>query len=84
MTNNTKYFYNDDDLKRYLFNLWETYQLVTINEIKFDTDNYILAYDVISKQFKIYSENDSHYDHLICLFLPLSIKTINNQIIIVD
>lgn len=84
MTNNTKNFYDADDLTNYLFNLWETNKFVIINEIKFNTKEYIIAYDIASEQFEIYSENDSYYDHLICSFFPLNIKTINNQIIIID
>ena len=84
MENNIKNFYDDDELKKYLFNLWETNEFITINGIKFDTVKYILAYDIASEQFEIYSENDSYYDYLICSFLSLSIKTINNQIITVE
>lgn len=83
MTNTTKNFYDADDFKNYLFNLWETNKFITINEIKFDTVEYILAYDIVSEQFEIYSKNDSYFNHLICSFLASSIKTINNQIIIV-
>jgi hypothetical protein len=84
MENNIKNFYDEDELKNYLFNLWETNKFITINEIKFNTVEYILAYDIASEQFEIYSENDSSYDYLICSFLSLSIKTINNQIITVE
>lgn len=82
MTNITKNFYDVDDLEKYLFNLWETNKFVTINEIKFNTTEYVIAYDMLSEQFEIYSENDFYYEHLICSFLIPGIRTINNQIII--
>jgi hypothetical protein len=52
MENNIKNFYDDDELKKYLFNLWETNEFITINEIKFNTVKYILAYDIASDNLK--------------------------------
>lgn len=73
-----------NDVKKYLFDLWETTHFVKINNTVFNTDNTTLTYNFDTHVFEIFKSTDITFEKAILSVKKEDIITINNQTIILD
>ena len=71
-----------ENIKEYLFTLWETTYCVNINDNKFYTNDKIMTYDSENKLFEIFYNTDKDFEKPIYAFRKEDVKTINNTVII--
>lgn len=71
-----------ENVKDYLFDLWEKTYQVAINDIVFDTKKINLAYDCETDIMEIYLSSDTHLENVLGSFNVNQIKTINNAVIV--
>nr|DAX05104.1 MAG TPA: hypothetical protein [Caudoviricetes sp.] len=71
-----------ENVKDYLFDLWEKTYQVAINDIVFDTEKINLAYDYETDIMEIYLSSDTHLENVLGSFNVNQIKTINNAVIV--
>lgn len=71
-----------ENIKEYLFTLWETTYCVNINDKIFYTNDKVMTYDSEDKLFEIFYNTDKDFKKPIYAFREEDVRTINNTIII--
>lgn len=71
-----------NELKNFLFDLWETTYFVRINGQVFNTDNTVLTYEDADAIFEIFNITDRDFEHALWSIKKENIKTVNNKPVI--
>lgn len=71
-----------NELKDFLFDLWETTYFVRINGQVFNTGRTVLTYEDEAAIFEIFNITDKDFEHALWSIKKENIKTVNNKTVI--
>lgn len=81
---NVKKFKTNEELKDFIFDVWEDLVEVTINDVLFNAVTDVLAYDRYSEIFEIYAYTDKIFEIPLVTFSLNNVETVNDFKIIVE